>query len=340
MEYFRQRFLDELNEEGDIKIRGLRWSRQQVLEGLDPDGYIQVFIEWVDDAKQAAKERARQFLTDNGGLPRFRALTQRFRNGAVLPFVGAGMSLASGFKPWGTFLLSLLVDLPHLKSDIERLLREGLYEEAAERIQNELRGAFNEEIHSHLGSHCRNVAGPVQLMPVLFEQEVITTNFDYVLTHVYRNAGKAFPIEYSGSRLADARSRIANNPHCLLRLHGEADSSDGRVLTRTEYEAAYNGRTTLTAILNVLLGSRSLLFMGCSLQADRTINALREIRSNAPDTPVRHYAFLPCPPEAERPERRAFLADAEIHPIYYPPDDHDQSIEDLLISLMEGGLDG
>jgi hypothetical protein len=63
------------------------------------------------------------------------------------------------------------------------------------------------------------------------------------------------------------------------------------------------------------------------------------IRAQNGDNSVRHYALLPCPPESQRAARRAFLAEADIHPIYYPADDHDQSIEHLLITLMEGGLD-
>jgi hypothetical protein len=339
MEYFRARFLDELNEEGDIEIRGFRWSRQEVLKGLDPAGYKDLFIDWVDDAKQEAKERARAFLSHNGCLDRFHTLSEKCCNRHVLPFVGAGMSVASGFKPWRSFLLSLLADAPNLRAEIEQGLQSGFYEEAAQRIQDTLgRGPFDEEIYNQLGSHRRNVAGPIKLLPFVFDQEVVTTNFDYVLNVVYENAEKPFVADFSGTRLWSARSRIASSPHCLLRLHGEADMVDGRVLTKTEYESAYNGGATLTSLLNVLLGTRSVLFMGCSLQSDRTFEALREIRSSAPDTPVRHYAFLPCPSEAEKLERRRFLAGANIHPIYYPPDDHDQSIEDLLICLMEGGL--
>src|SRR5690606_4846221 len=112
--------------------------------------------------------------------------------------------------------------------------------------------------------------GPVCLLPRLFQNEVLTTNFDYVLSHVYHRAEMPFSNEFCGVRLRDARNRIGNDPHCLLRLHGEADALEGRVLTRTEYDAAYKGGITLTNILGALIGTRSLLFMGSSLQSDRT----------------------------------------------------------------------
>ena len=111
------------------------------------------------------------------------------------------------------------------------------------------------------------------------------------------------------------------------------------MLTKAEYDRAYNDGVTLTNILGALMGTRSLLFMGSSLQADRTYLALRDIKVATPGAPIRHYAFLPCPVEAERATRRSFLSEAEIHPIYYPAENHDQCIEDLLITLMEGGFD-
>ncbi len=220
------------------------------------------------------------------------------------------------------------------------MLTNGQYEEAAQLVHDTLgANVFAEEIHNQLGSHRRAVKGPVALLPYLFQAEVFTTNFDYVVTNAYANADLPFANDFCGERLREARQRIGNNPHCLLRLHGEADAADGRVLTRAEYDAAYNGNNSLTNILGALIGQRSLLFMGSSLQADRTHSALAEIKANAPGAPIRHYAFLPCPPEADRAARRAFLSQAEIHPIYYRPEDHDQCIEDLLITLMEGGLD-
>lgn len=346
MEYFRQRYRDFLNENGPVEIAGFTWDNADVFEKMTkgPNGehgdYEALFTTFVQDQIQQAKERTAEFLAETQCLDRFRYLTACHQSGRVLPFVGAGMSIASGYRPWGAFLLSLLADAPQIRAEVEALLARGEYEEAAQTAHDTLGpGVFAEEIANQLGRHRRNMSGPVCLLPSLFDSEVLTTNFDYVLTHVFNEAQRPFTNEFCGVRLREARQRIGNDPHCLLRLHGEADAQEGRILTRTEYDAAYDGDVTLTNILGALIGPRSLLFMGSSLQSDRTFEALREIRADSADAPVRHYAFLPTPPEDERQARRAFLAEAEIHPIYYPADDHDQCIEDLLITLMEGGLD-
>jgi hypothetical protein len=110
MEYFRQRFIDELNDGGPVEISGFTWPSAEVFETMAKHDYEVTFTDWVEDQKQQAKVRAREFLTETRCLERFHALNSRFRNGNVLPVVGAGLSLASGFKPWGAFLLSLLAD--------------------------------------------------------------------------------------------------------------------------------------------------------------------------------------------------------------------------------------
>lgn len=343
MEYFRERYHEFLNENGPVEIAGFVYDSVEVFKAMagGPNGdYEATFTAFVQDQIQAAKERAQEFLEETQCLDRFRLLTARKQNGHVIPFVGAGMSIASGYRSWGAFLLSLLADAPQIRADVEAMLGRGEYEEAAQLVHDTLQPhVLAEEIASQLGRHRTNATGPVCLLPRLFENEVLTTNFDYVLTHVYHRAEMPFSNEFCGVRLQEARQRIGNDPHCLLRLHGEADAHEGRVLTRSEYEEAYNGGVTLTNILGALIGPRSLLFMGSSLQSDRTYSALCDIRAQNGEGAVRHFAFLPLPADHERAARRTFLAEAAIHPIYYPADDHDQCIEDLLITLMEGGLD-
>ncbi len=68
MEYFRQRFIDELNEEGDIEIRGVTFSREAVLKSMDRNSYDEVFREWNEQVKVDAKRPVQDFLNENGCL--------------------------------------------------------------------------------------------------------------------------------------------------------------------------------------------------------------------------------------------------------------------------------
>ncbi len=339
MEYFRDRFIAELNDEGEIEIAGNVWSRHEVLVTMDPNAAKDVFQDWVDDAKQAAIERTREFLTETGCLDRFRTLAHRVGQKNVVPFVGAGMSATSGFPLWSQFLKNLVRGAPKLEAAVVAHLTAGRFEEAAQAVV-EARGAISlsEAIHNQFGAHRRKVEGPVQLLPAVFAGEVVTTNFDYVLPHAYKAAEQPFTTVFCGPDLRSAPQRLGNDPRCLLRLHGQGDDDLGRVLTLTEYEDAYTANRTLAGVLAAIIGLRSLLFIGCSLQQDRTLQALIQLRQTAQVAPPRHYAFLQLPEPDQREDRTRLLSDAEIYPIYYPAGDHDQHIEDMLITLMEGGL--
>ncbi len=341
VDYFHPRFAEALNEPGEIEIAGLTWPRHEVLKKMDREGFDEVFRQWVDGAKARSRERAHDFLREYGCLERFETMLHRKQNQNVIPFVGAGMSVRSGYPSWGPFLTSLVRTHPDAHGVVQELLTEAKYEEAAQAVEDALgRVALNEELHNRLGSHVRSQeAGPVCLLPDAFNAEVLTTNFDYVLPRIYQRAGNPFLQSFCGEALSTAPGRLGNAPHCLLRLHGEADTHDGRVLTLAEYIAAYHDSNRVSAILNAITGTRSLLFMGCSLKHDRTMSALVALRQSAVIEGARHYAFLPFPGEGEAVTRRGELLAAGIFPIYYPPEDHDQGIEDLLISLIEGGLE-
>lgn len=340
MDYFRQSFIDKLNEDGDIEIANVKWSRDYVLKALDEKSYNEVFTEWVDQAKEDAKQRVLEFLTANDCLERFRRLVHRFDGGQVVPFVGAGMSASSGFLCWGEFLVSLIQgDAPHEVPAIRAMLAIGEYEEAAQHVHNVLTaGVFSAEIAERLGSHRLQANGSVSLLPHLFKGEVLTTNFDYVLTNAYRDAALPFTNTICGAALRAAPARLGDGNHALLRLHGEADSAIGRVVTLDEYNAVYAAGRELKGLLAAVMGVRSFLFMGCSLGTDRTLQALREVKAEAQVEIAPHFAFLPEPEAGARLLRRTFLEEAGIHPIYYPSGEHDQSIEDLLIAMMEGGV--
>ncbi|OYU37545.1 MAG: hypothetical protein CFE33_20135 [Pseudorhodobacter sp. PARRP1] len=339
MEYFRQRFIDELNDEGPVTVRTFEWPSVDVLSTMAPELYEAHFVDWLAGQKQNAKDRAREFLTQNGCLDRFNHLSAQCHNQRVLPFVGAGLSRSSGFPMWGDFLATLTADYPACRPDLESHLAAWRYEEAAQLMLDRMgKDIFDEAVQSTFGHKAKAINGPIQLLPLVFDRGAMTTNFDYILDRVYDQSGKRFDAVFSGQYLREAPRRIGDNPHCLLRLHGEADSGIGRVLAQTEYEANYGVEGSYREVLRAILNASSLLFMGCSLNVDRTLTALIELKRAAVVASPRHYAFLPLTVGLDREARRAELGRADIHPIWYPPEDHDQAIEDLLISLMEGGL--
>lgn len=341
MEYFRQRFTDELNDEGDVVIRGNTFTRHQVLHDMDKIAYDETFAEWVIQTKQDSQSRTEEFLRQNECIRRFNTLARLAQRQNVMPWVGAGMSASSGMPLWGNFLMECCADAPEYRQQVSDYINAGQFEEAAQFIADNLgQDILSEEIENTFGVRRPHVEGPVSLLPSLFTEGCVTTNFDYVLDQVYRDSEVGtFAHQIVGEQLRDAPRRYAENRHSIFRIHGEAQYRAGRVLTRDEYNAVYQNDVTLSDVLNGLVGTKNLLFLGNSLSFDRTLNALVEIKQNAAVENPRHYAFLPVVPPNQRRERRQQLNRADIHPIWYPDDgQHDQHIEDLLIALMDGPL--
>ncbi len=340
MEYFRQRFIDELNDEGPVKIRDFEWPTVDVFKSMAPELFDAHFVDWLGPVKETAKERAREFLTKYGCIDRFKRLAAQSGRETVVPFVGAGLSAPSGYPLWGDFLRSLTADFPACRPDLDDHIVAGRYEEAAQLLLESMgQRIFDEAIQNTFGHRGRPIEGPIKLLPQRFRRGAISTNFDYVLEEVYRVENCPFGASFAGTSLRDAPRRIGDHPHCLLRIHGEADSAFGRVLTREEYDAVYGEEGSYRELLGTCLGTTSLLFIGCSLASDRTLAALADLKQAAQVETPRHFALLPFPGEENRQGRRIQLGEADIHPIWYPPEDHNQAIEDLLIALIEGGID-
>jgi hypothetical protein len=240
VEYFRQRFVEELNDEALVKVRTFEWPPADVLQTMAPHDYGAHFLDWVASQKQNAKDRTRDFLERFGCLDRFNRLHTQLDRQSVIPFVGAGLSRPTGFPLWGAFLESLTVDFPAVVDQVRADLAAYRYEEAAQLLLDRMGpDVFAEAIQNAFGSRIKTLKGPVQLLPLMFKRGCLTTNFDYVLNRVYEVSDHRLKGEFAGTRLNEAPRRLADEAHCLLRLHGEADSSQGRVLTGSEYAACY-----------------------------------------------------------------------------------------------------
>ncbi len=342
MEHLRAKFHDALGAEtnlyvrdGQIFIRGRNWAPEEVIRAISLEKYEEIFTEWLDDRKQDLLGRADAFLDEHDQRARFQKLKGAFDRGAVSPFVGAGLSQPSGYDDWKGFLKRVQQRTSIPEDDFLQLLSNGNFEEAAQQLADALGPQFDECLANTYATD-RSLAGPVQLLPLAFNTMVFTTNFDSVLKRCYENAGMPFSDTIFGLELEELRRYSGANEPILVKLHGKATTARSRVLTRQEYESTYTSETVIRDAIECICG-RTLLFIGCSLTADRLLNELyriTEARGNANTT--RHYAFLEVTDDAiEKRLRESTLASYNIYPIWYPRGEHDDSIEALLYKLTE-----
>ncbi|MDD2747590.1 MAG: SIR2 family protein [Acidithiobacillus ferrooxidans] len=342
MKHLKPIFADALAQEqnlfvdkGRVHIRNKYWAPDEILEGLlDPDAYNNLFLDWVQEREEELIESAKTILDEFGLQDRFGKLKEVYARGAVVPFVGAGLSVSSGYPGWTAFLKQHIRETAIDPDEFAQILRAGQYEEAAQRLSDALGPAFNEAVENAFG-RSRDISGCVQLLPHVFDSCVITTNFDDVTKRCYEAAGKPFSEELSGEHSRELPRKLAEGKKILLKLHGTSTSPRGRILTATEYQKHYGDGEELQRAIEAIC-SKTLLFVGCSLTVDRTLTAMKAfVQANGHDNIARHYAFLPVPgSDAEKNARRDALIECNVYPIWYPAGAHDESIEALLLALM------
>jgi len=269
-------------------------------------------------------------------------LEQQVRQGSgVVPFVGTGVSIPFGMLGWRDFLRDQ-ARLAGTDSEVDALLGAEQYEEAAElllgarqprRFQDAIGDAYGDHrlsgavfAHTAADAICRLAVGPV-----------ITTNFDHVLERAALAA--ACPLEpVWGAKVDLAVDALHGGSRLLLKLHGDVRDSTERVLTRRDYELAYGSSAdpakitldkNLPRVLDLLFAARPVLFIGCSLAADRTLRVLQQVTERHRE--IAHYALVPRPVlPSEVAVRDKHLSSLSIRPIWYPAGQHD-----LLVPLLE-----
>lgn len=338
--YLERKFINELNAEGVIDIRGIEFTRDQVLSTLDKDAYNDIFNEWLNDYKLRKLEQGRNILKLYSNQSRFNTLKSIFERNQIIPFIGAGLSLPTGFPLWRDFLVQVQKESSVNQEEFSSLLRDGKFEEAAQLLDEHSAAHLQEQLDNEYGKPFRidDIDGVICRLPEFFpNSSIVTTNYDSLLKVIYENNNKSFNHYLFDLNAIEFPRLLSSGQRVLLQLHGTHTTKAKRILTVDEYNRHYNENNTISNCIYQLF-SKSILFLGCSLSVDRTIKTLQEIVSErGSDNLARHYAFLSLDKmsDADRIKRQEELAKANIFPIWYD-DDHDECIEALLELLIEG----
>jgi tetratricopeptide (TPR) repeat protein len=246
----------------------------------------------------------------------------------LIPFVGAGLSRPFGFPEWGAFLRARAQGAG-VEAAIDARLAKGEYEEAAEDLQEALGAlAFEDAIRRTFGSGTIKGALPdaaVRALPALATGPVLTTNFDRVLESVFEEAGQEFEDIVWGAQPSRITQALHVNVLMLWKLHGDYKTKTDRVLTHGEYTEHYghsdpaqvDWQKPLPRLFDNLLAARPVLFLGSSLDQDRTVRILGAFAQRHPG--VGHYALLEDPADDPRRHARArALSNVGVRPLWFP----------------------
>jgi hypothetical protein len=264
----------------------------------------------------------------------------------LIPFLGAGISLAYGLKDWKGLLLSAAP--PQLYPVLQEQLDKGNYEKAAEILLKEFGpDGFQNMVAASAGdSRIEGFdfrTGMVALLPLLASGPVVTTNFDRVLERAFAAHGTPFESVISGPRpdlIADA---LHGHRRVLIKLHGDWQDRVGRTFAKSDYDTNYGKaqpekkRELLFGAERLLFSSRSLLFIGASLGSDRTIELLQKVHSQ--HAGIRHFAIMPLPKdEADFEKKEKHLRTCGVLPLWYharKAEEHAPLVEGLVARIVE-----
>ena len=254
----------------------------------------------------------------------------------IVPFVGAGLSKFA-YKAWGALLQDLLdqladqaIDAPKRAKIQEEINRRDFFQ-AADDLETIIE---SDVFFFSLVSACNESKlikdgipdnAAVRWLPKVFpDSRIITTNYDCVLEMAYAQEKKYLRV----CTPSDSRMFMQFMPRRLFKIHGSYDSNyEDIVLTSKSYEKKYAKGSLLYNNFKHIVQSSILLFLGASLQTDKTLDILRE---SAEELSVEghycgnmHYAIVHISSDEDKIRRRQELAMYKILPILYSDSDSD-----------------
>ncbi len=188
--------------------------------------------------------------------------------GQLVVFMGAGVSAGAGLPTWGELLRALGAEAQLTDLEQDGLERLG-HLDRAQVIDRRLGACVGDAVARTLQSYHRYALahGLLAGLPVT---EFITTNYDDLFERASATAGRPVAVLPYAPR--------AERSRWLLKMHGCVSQPDDIVLTREHYLRYGTRNAALEGIVQAMLITRQMLYVGFSLADDnfhRIVDAVR-----------------------------------------------------------------
>lgn len=306
-----------------------QYERSKVLFWLDREAYDDERTAWENDTHQARHKEVIEFIRAQALEAPFQDLLAAVERGRVVPLVGAGLSKPMGMPLWGEALRELLGRVPGADAAaITTLIDGGQYLAAAQALVDHDAVQATNFVRSKYRVQKIKLGGPMGLLPRIAKGCVITTNFDDAIEQTYRGVNVEFHAYMHGMQEHNFFPRLVRGDRCLLKLHGDADNPATHILTHAQYADGYGNpfdfHKPLPKALRQVFVSQSLLFLGCSLEQDWTLDLFAKAKQADEYAIPNHYAILPEPEDAQAKQQKATrLLTLHIQPLWYPAGEHE-----------------
>ena len=210
-------------------------------------------------------------------------LARKAASGSLVAFFGAGASRAAGLPNWRELLTLLATRASLDRSAAKQLAKLPLVDQA---IILEKRLGGSEGLRAEIVKLTASASYTLThgLLAGLPATEFVTTNYD----DLFEAAAEA--TEKPVVRLP-YESVTSGRQRWLLKLHGTLGRPDDIVLTREDYLRYPDRRGALAALVQALLITRHMLFVGFSLEDDNFHRIVDDVRKALGERPAEAEPF-------------------------------------------------
>lgn len=181
-------------------------------------------------------------------------------------FVGAGVSRGAGLPDWDE-LIELLAAEAEPPIDLHRLRAMDSRDQAQVLMQYLGEAHYRQRIVELLTSPKYGLAHG--LLASLDAHEVVTTNYDSLIENAYGTARAPAVLP---------QHPVGQDGRWILKLHGSVDDPSGIVLARQDYLGLPERSAALFGILQAMLMTKHMLFVGYSLTDDTFHRVMHDVR--------------------------------------------------------------
>jgi hypothetical protein len=225
----------------------------------------------------AAAQSARNAISERFGAwselpPELRTvgdqLADHARTGNLVVFMGAGVSAAAGLPTWRQ-LLAMIGQKVGISVDDLAAMESLDPRDQATIMQRMQPDRFHNAVEETLGSERPSLLhGLLASLPV---REYVTTNFDTLFEGSARSTGRTLAVIPG--------EPVTSGDQWLLKLHGTIGQD--LVLTRGDFIGASRHHAALRGLVQAMLLTRHMLFVGYSLSDEDFHLLVHEVRSTA-----------------------------------------------------------